>query len=423
MDQRGSNAAVQPRQILGFWLIGCLLLMVFHGLVPNHWRAATVMDYELQTKGLLEGRGFLGEDGTVSDRYPPLFPLLLAAQFATADRLGIERVTVTSLVSITTASLAGVLMLQCALLVVPLPMAAFAGFAVLLMPHLAYATLKPLSVVPYVTLLMAVVTVVLRQVAMNRIDLSRWAFIGFLVAVMMLLRPIAILFPLVVVVVVLGAYRQHARRQKVQVMLAFALTLFLTLLPWEAWVLAKKGELIPLSSGGASSLRDGISFNTKSFREPLAFGPRLEEFQSRIGEQYTTLNERGAFRRFLVAEFARDPLAVVQLYALKVRRAWYGTDSQNKTIEMAGGVLAILLVLPSLLSLYYIARQQLRAAGAGTGLKFWGPALCILIVLYHWLFASLFNSLVRYMVPAMTVLPLLWCFALQARLERNGVST
>ena len=105
------------------------------------------------------------------------------------------------------------------------------------------------------------------------------------------------------------------------------------LLPWEIWVARETGRLVLVTDAVINSLRDGISFNHKSFREPLPFNDRLNELQQRISSEYATFEDAPALLAFLRREARRDPLAVLQLYGLKTIRSWYGLDSQDRSRE------------------------------------------------------------------------------------------
>lgn len=411
-----------PR-LLGVWLLGCLLLGLFHLAVPDRWRHANSIDYQPQVQSLLDGRGFLSTTGQALTRYPPVYPMLLASQFFMADAAGLARRDVHSVVTVAMASLAGVLAFLTALLFVRPRCALAVGMAVTLMPHFAYATLEPLSLVPYTACMLSVVFLVLRELDQGRLHRTSWALIGLLTGLMMLIRPIAILLPLLIVAVQQCAFRHTAVKARTHAAAAFVLALLLTLLPWEAWTYSQRGNLIPLSTGGSVSLRDGISFDHKDFRTPMEFGPRLQELQQRVSHAYTDLNRRGEFRRFILDELRRDPIAVAQLYALKSVRAWYGTDAHNLRVELAGKLFAVALLLPTLFSLVLLGRrtrpQRHRARSSDLDplespaieLELWSAVLIVGLLLYHWAFATVFVSIVRYMVPVFVLLPILWCIA------------
>lgn len=424
------SVLLKPRTLwhygLALGLLSCLLLGAMHMLVPDHWRHARSIDYAPQVAGLMEGRGFTNAQGETLDRYPPLYPLLLAVEFKVADALGMERRNVQSATSIAIVALTGVLVFASASLIVSPGLAALVGLASVVVPHLAYATLEPLSLVPYCLVLVAAIGLTWQQLHRNQLDPRASALLGLLLGVLMLLRPIALFLPILFLAFQQLAYRQWLIKARVKAGSALLLVLAVTLLPWEAWVYQQRGAWIPLSTGGANSLRDGISFNQKSFREPLTFNPRLTALQERIGNVYTDLNIGSEFRKFLKSELHNDPLAITQLYALKGLRAWYGTDSHNPRMEGLGKLLAVLYLVPTGLALMVLLWKRNRG-NARTGSTrqspdipsisaptLWLAGLLIAVIGYHWAFATAFLSVVRYMVPAYVLFPLIWCLGIQA---------
>src|SRR5262249_26132349 len=104
-------------------------------------------------------------------------------------------------------------------------------------------------------------------------------------------------------------------------------------------------------------------------------------------------------------EFRLHPAAVMKIFALKLARSWYGTDSRRKE-----GL--ILLIQIGYLAL--ISWGGWRAWKLG-GIHRTFAAGAILIALYFWSMTFLVLSILRYMVPAMGVL-----FVLMAACLRFG---
>src|SRR5262249_59645467 len=114
--------------------------------------------------------------------------------------------------------------------------------------------------------------------------------------------------------------------------------------PWELWVHARIGAWIPLSEGGASSMRDGLGFATsvKPFRSPVhlsgGLGPLVQDIEARYG----SLDSPASVVAFLREEFARRPAAVLELLAWKAARSWYGTDSRRYDVWLLAGQIPFL---------------------------------------------------------------------------------
>jgi hypothetical protein len=225
-------------------------------------------------------------------------------------------------------------------------------------------------------------------------DTGLWqlAVCGLLIGVAMLIRPIAIgLGVVLAVLVLLGAPRR--RTLAAVVLLAGNLV---AVAPWEAWVYFRTGSIVALSSASPASLRDGLTFavRSKGFREGLWVPEQTREVMQHISDQYPTLTSASAVGRVLAHEFAAHPVGVVQLAALKAARSWYGTDSQRQDTMVLCLQALYLAVIGVASAIGWrsggVARRAIVAAWT--------------ITAYFWAMTIVSTSLVRYMVPAMSLL-------------------
>jgi len=215
---------------------------------------------------------------------------------------------------------------------------------------------------------------------------------GFLIGVAMLIRPIAIgLGAVLAVLVLLGA--PHRRTVAAVILLAGNVV---AIAPWEALVYGRTGSIVALSSASPASLRDGLTFavRSKGFREGVWVPERTREVMQDISDQYPALVSARAVGRVLAYEFAEHPVGVLQLAALKVARSWYGTDSQRQDTMILGLQALYLAVISAASAIGWrsggVARRAIVAAWT--------------IAAYFWAMSIASTSLVRYMVPAMSLL-------------------
>jgi hypothetical protein len=207
----------------------------------------------------------------------------------------------------------------------------------------------------------------------------------------MLIRPIAIGIGFVVAGLLwLGARHLEWRPRLLAVALVLGGSL-LAILPWEAWMYARTGQLAPLSTGGAPSMRDGLTFGVKKkgFRQGIAVPPDVKELMRELQGQYDTLTSFGAVAAAVKDQWHKRPMAVVKLYALKLGRSWYGTDSQRWEMPI------LLIQLAYVGVLLWSSRIAWKRGGEARQLTIgvW------VIVLYFWGMNLISLPLLRYTVP------------------------
>ena len=414
-----------------------LVLLAIQVLAPSEWKTWYATDYRAALDSLLEGRPFIDSIGRPTVRYAPLFPMLLYGEAVLADTFGWSRQIVGAIVGAICIAVSATLLVQLVRRFVPVRIAWLAGFSVLLLPHLIWAWLRNLSVVPFLPLLMLSIVLVLRAIE-RRSSHPLWLFVaGVLLGLATLVRPIALYLPLVLTpaliwgsqFVAIGIATRNetprpTRRARVLAPLLFLVGMTVALLPWELWMFRHTGSVIPVTSGGINSLRDGISLNNKSFREPLPLNPRLTKLLERIGAEYDSFDSPRALLTFLIGEARRDPLAVFQLYGLKVLRSWYGLDSQDRARERWLRWLALLYVLPTFCSLWVLgAGFRGRNQWSHEARVAWCTGCCVAgVTLYFWGMTTLAATIVRYMIPAFVLLPLLWACAWFLRPPRRAAT-
>ena len=155
-------------------------------------------------------------------------------------------------------------------------------------------------------------------------------------------------------------------------------------------------RLIPLSTGGVPSIRDGLAFgvSSKGYREGVTIPEDVREVMAAVQQRDGELNSVGDIAGLLREQFRERPAAVLKLFAVKAARSWYGTDSQRFELPIL------------LLQLGYLGAAAggtiVAVRGGGGGGMF--AVLVWLLVLYFWGMTLLVLPLVRYMLPAMVLL-------------------
>lgn len=402
------RVAALPQSPILLLLAGLVCGALFHWLAPGSLRHDWTTDYVAPTEALLEGRGLRAENGAVLTSHPPVFPVLLAAEYRFAEGLGLDRLTVTSsyavLLLAATAALLGTFAGR--------RFGSRAGWVAwagaMLGPPLLFATLRPLSVIPFLLALSVAVVSAVEASARERGKLRPAAASGAALGLGLLTRAIALYLPLLfaVLLVVVGRGARRARWASAAVLLLVAAAV---IAPWILWLRVETGQWVPVASNAGRSLRDGLSFNAKEFREPLDLPAGVERVSASALARYEEIVGFGSYLSFWRGELLRSPGDVLQTVLYKSARAWYGTDRQAARLERGGLVLALGYLLATVGAAILLRRRRDGDP--------WARALILAVVatgLYFWGMATMALSIARYMIPVYALLPLIWAAALRA---------
>jgi len=369
--------------------------------------------YEPVGRRLLEDGRPIFTDGSPATRYPPGYPMLLAALFGFARVTGLAEASVLWGFALLATALCGVLLFLMARTVWPARFALAAPIAWGSCPFVLWLAGIEGSELSFCLVFYASCYAFWTALRRPRVQPGLYLLAGVLIGVAMLIRPIAIAGGAVMVGVVwLGAPAWLSQRARLAAGALLLIGNVIAVAPWEAWVYASTGRVIMLSDGGVASIRDGLTFATtrKSFRSGVAVPADVEAVIHNLESRYEELRSLGDIGAALTREAATRPLGVAKLLGLKVLRTWYGTDSHRNEAQIAG--LQALYFLP-------VALGALIAWRRGSA-----PRLLVVLVvaftLYFWAMTVLVLSIVRYMVP---VLGLLFLFVPGALAEAHRLYT
>ena len=156
--------------------------------------------------------------------------------------------------------------------------------------------------------------------------------------------------------------------------------------PWEIWVYARTGRVVLLQAGSVQPIRDGLLYARRHA------GPNAARVASEIESRWGPhIRSTGDVARLLIAETRRSPRGMLELYAWKAARAWYGTDTER--FEKEG----VVLQLFCLALLLWSSVAAWRSNPTFT-------AVVWTFVLYFWFMAIVAFTLVRYMIPGIGLL-------------------
>jgi 4-amino-4-deoxy-L-arabinose transferase-like glycosyltransferase len=266
-------------------------------------------------------------------------------------------------------------------------------------PFFLWLTKQPNSELPFIPVMYAGLYVfwwaTLREAGGPRV----WALYlaaGLLTGAAMLIRPAAIGLSLTLALVVLLCAARWSSKARLGYGCLIILGSVIAVLPWEATVYTRTGEMIPLSSGGAATIRDGLTFLAvpKDYRQEIAVPEDVAALMWAIHERREEATTTGGVFAVALDEAGQAPVAFLKLLAIKTGRSWYGVDS--RILEAPALAIQAIYLALILWGSVYAWRQggPWRQMNAGN----W------IIVLYFWAMTFLVVPLLRYMVPIMGLL-------------------
>ena len=417
MSRRREGALVAALFLLAMAAAG-----LFWAVLPAEYRQNQSTDYlahyEPVARAILAGRGITDEAGQLATRYPPGFSLLLAGAWAVGGAAGLgDDVTLLAL-RLLCAGLAALLLYGLARLVWPAWAALAVGAVWAVYPFALWITKQPNSEVPFIPLFFATLLVFWLAVLRRPRVWPLYLLAGALAGAAMLVRPAALGLGVVLAVLVVLLARPVRWPARLGLAALLLLGNALVVAPWLGAAYAATGKIIPLSSGGTVTLKDGLTFLVveKEYRQDVPVAEDVAELMRAYQSRRAEMTSIGALLGVVLDEARREPLAFLKFTLIKAGRSWYGIDS--RTFE--GPTLAIqLLYLALILGGNGVAffgrgaatprRDELRHMLAGN----W------LIVLTFWIMTMTAVPLLRYMLPLMgplfIALPAVY-YALRSRL-------
>lgn len=345
--------------------------------------------YSVVAQNIINRKSLIDSAGKFAIAYPPGFPTYIAAAYYVCDALHIDRLDGIRAFNVALMSLGCALIFLTAGNIFNVRIGLLSAVLWITYPFSLWLMKQPNSEVPFMPLLYGAVYFVVLT-----IQRSSWKYAivsGLMFAAGALCRPIVLLLAVILAVAILLNKRT---RWKPRAVCATALILayLFCLMPWEITVYAKTRLIVPLSTGGASSMVDGVTFlrRTKDSSVPVP----VAKLMMGIWGHNQQMHSNSSLVRYVASQLVQHPTAVIELVVVKFARCWYGTDS--------GSHEDTILVI-----------QCLYAALCCTGIGFIAARfpnrkyflfIFLTIVCYFWLMAFTALPIVRYLVPAIAYL-------------------
>jgi 4-amino-4-deoxy-L-arabinose transferase-like glycosyltransferase len=395
---------------LGIGSISVVVVLLFWAVLPSAFQVNENSDYdafyEPVARSILAGRGLVDGSGSVGLAYPPGYPLALAGVFQASEWLGISEGLAYKCLTLLCVGACSALLYLLSTLLWGKKAAVFAAILWMIYPPMLWLTKQPNSETVFLVPLFAALLLCARLV-LGRQTLLNALGCGVTVGVSMLIRPIAIAL---VAPLIVGLCLCLQRERKLRVaLLAFAMTLgSLTMIfPWAYWVYSNTGRLVPLSSSGVMGMLDGLTFAL-----PTGEYERSVEVDEELWSIMVAINEKGGASTTVrdlialqVSYFAKHPWTMARLYAHKMLRSWYATNTgrQETTLVLIQAIYMAIIVVGGFVALNFSVASRRVAI------------VIILVGVYFWAMTTLVLSILRYMVPAMGLLIVLAPGVLQLR--------
>jgi 4-amino-4-deoxy-L-arabinose transferase-like glycosyltransferase len=388
--------------VIGLFVLTLIVSTVFRSILPAGFRDNQSTDYlnhyEPVARAILGGQGITLK-GEIATRYPPGFSILLAGAFRIGDLLNSGDETVLLAFQLIFAGLSVVLVYALARLIWNPLLALIPALAWLTYPFFLWLTKQPNSEVPFIPFLYASLFLFLLAVLHKPRAWGLYLAAGLSIGATMLIRPSALGLGIIMggLVLIIGS-QELAFRARFWAAGLILLGNLLAVLPWEASVYARTGQVIPLSSGGAITIQDGLTFLAvpKEYRREVKIPDDVAALMWTFHERRSEMVSTGDAAAVVVAEARRDPVAFLKLMAIKITRSWYGIDS--RIFELPTIIIQITYLIFFLWGTAFAFRQggnMRRMIGSN-----W------LIVFYFWAMTVLVIPLFRYMLPVMGLLML-----------------
>ncbi|MCB1017172.1 MAG: glycosyltransferase family 39 protein [Acidimicrobiales bacterium] len=358
---------------------------------------------------LADGDGLVTEEGEAATRYPPGYPVVLAATFVVADVAGLARDSLVTPLTIGLTATAGLLLHLVARRVLDRRHAWATSAVWLGYPLLLWTAKQPNSEIPYLVALYGVVLLLVPLLERGTIGGARLAAAGALLGVGTVVRPAGLLL-VPAFAVVLWRRPAGSGRAGLRLAAVFVAAFAVPVLTASAWMSLARGERVLVSDANDVTIVEGLSFAIDSPEEaealPMPGGLRrfVVESQAREGE----LLRRGDVVSYLAEATRERPVVVAQLVAYKAARSWYGTESFRFE-----GLLALTQVVWVGATVAGIAIGRRRGATVR-----WYTWLALSLTAGAWWAAIATLSIVRYLVPTLGLLAPLVAVALLAAVDR-----
>jgi 4-amino-4-deoxy-L-arabinose transferase-like glycosyltransferase len=330
-----------------------------------------------------------GHEGTFFVCNPPGYPLFLAVVFGFARLFNIGELNLIVYFNILVIALSACLLFLIVEHLFSRKISLISAFLWLSYPFNLWFIKNPNTEVFFIFLLLLGTWLFLSCLRKKKFEFV--FFVGLVLGMVCLVRPIALFLPFVFSLSVFLLAREENLKKKILLVFLLMLGSLIPILIWEAGLLIITGQFIFLSSGGPPSIVDGLTFALKpgSAGNQVTVSGSLMNFMVRA--ETGNLDSFSKVVGFLGNELVEGPVTLIELIGWKLARSWYATSQMWWETKIL--LVQLVYLIFGGLGLIHLLRKC----------KSKMPEIIFLIsiILYFWFMTVSALSILRYMVPAM----------------------
>jgi len=388
---------LKPKTFIFFFSF--LICIIFYLLIPESYKNNESSDYisfyEPVAKNIAYKGFFIDDIENLGFRYPPGFSIILAVIFILSDIFFISHENAVFIFSILCISFSSIIIYLISKNIFGEKKALIAPILFTTYPLLLWTIKQPNSESPFMLLILYSLYII-QKIFNNNEKKYEIYILGFTIAYSILIRPIAILLPLIVIFFFILHYLNSKKTKTIKYIIAFSVICFITLLPWEIYAYSKINKVILISTSGGAGIYDGLTYNInlKKYREKIQYSDEIENLMIRIKEKTSLKSKPSEVLSVVIYEFYNNPIDVIKLYLIKFSRAFYATDSQrNENIIFIIQVFYLNFLFICLFLFYKYKKQNLLFN------------MFILCTFFYFIaMSTIALSIVRYIVPVTSYL-------------------
>ncbi len=345
-------------------------------------------DYTLQVNNLINSGSLISND-KVLNRYPPIYPTLIYLSVRISDISGLK---LSYLIFIFTAffiALSTLIIGEIANIFYKNKLFSFfAGILYTTHPYILQGLTKTMSGTPFMTFFYLSLFLYFIFVLKKKRSLIYPIFIGLLLGISMLIRPIGLFLPLLFSLFVMLHVKQISICKRILISLIILVASLITVLPWHI-INYNHDQRILLSSDEVYSILDGVRFNNDEGKMHINIPLDVDSLATKLSTSGVV--SKSEFLKFAFGEFINQPITMVKLILVKAARSWYGVFTQDSRKETIKQIIFLIYFSFTLFGVYKIKFKY------NNWMLF--SSSTVLLVLYFWGIILLVVPLVRYLYP------------------------
>ena len=393
-----------------------LVTSLFLMLLPASFSANQSSDftsaYEPLARNMLLGKGYTVDGSNFFTFYPPGFPLLIAGQFWIARVFSLQESFVNAASNVFLVASTVTVFFHVVRKLTNRLVALIAAILLMTYPFLLWLTKQPNSEIPFIAVLFLSFSALLSACLGQKKSKLWFLLSGLLLGLAMLIRPIAVFFPIAFIISIFLLLDRTPKKVKLVTSLIFLSGVLLAVLPWEIQVFNKTGKVVLISENSSIALRGGLVFAVadKDYKQPVPVPKDVEALMMEIKNDYHSFLDRRTIISFFREKLVESPGTVFKLFGIKALRSWYATDSQSyETFILLAQIPYIGMIVAG-----SIIAWRKQGIFQKIMIVIW------LITLINWGMTILVTSTLRYMVP---VICLQFINIAQIPLSSNSLNT